>query len=82
MTPQSAIVQMLILDAVILIPLYMFHRSKRNKRMATLFLIWFTFQLPLLIWFKANRMQWAYDLLLFSTFIPLLAIPLFAGRPR
>ena len=82
MTPLSAITTMLILDAVILIPLHVFHRSRANKRMATLFLIWFTIQLPLLIWFKTNRWQWAYDLLLFSTFIPLLAIPLFAGKSR
>ena len=82
MTPQSAITLMLTLDAVILIPLYLFHRSRRNKRMAAQFLIWFTFQLPLLVWFKDNRWLWAYDLLLFATFIPLLAIPLFAGRSK
>lgn len=73
---------MLILDAVILIPLHLFHRSRANKRMATLLFIWFTISLPLLIWFRDNRMQWAYDLLLFSSFIPLLAIPLFAGRSK
>jgi hypothetical protein len=82
MTPQSAIILMLTLDAVILIPLFVFNKSRSNKRMAALLLAWFTISFPIQCWFKANRWQWSSDLLLMANAIPLLLIPLFGRGSR